>query len=83
MFRIFEVHNMYVISLNFHDRPDVVHGTLRTYGEVITHNLNSNNKRSYGLRSIPSECPQGNLSYYKFNILLILSIYLLRNSIYL
>ena len=71
MFRIFEVHIMYVISLNFHDRPDVVHGTLRTYGEVITHNLNSNNKRSYGLRSIPSECPQGKLFYYKFNILIL------------
>ena len=74
MFRIFEVHNMYVchfISLIFHDRPDVVHGTLRTYGEVITHNLNSNNKRSYGLRSIPSECPQGIIFHYKFNILIL------------
>ena len=64
------IHNTYVISLNFHDRPDVVHGTLRTYGEVITHNLNSNNKRSYGLRSIPSECPQG-IFYYKSNILIL------------
>ena len=52
--------DLHFLLINFYERPDVVHGTLRTYGEIISHNLQSNNRRSYGIRSIPSECPQGN-----------------------